>query len=241
MKCSSTIYGWDFDVDLVCVPLSQIDVILGMKWLKFNCMYINYYNKTILFPEFVEEKSLQFIFVRQVEEFMKDEAQVFVMIASLQIEGKAMLEDLPIVCDFPYVFHDNITDLPPEREVEFSIDLILDTRSVSMTSYRMSTKELGELKSQLEVLLDKKFVIPSVSPWGAHVFLVKKKDDNMILYVDYRQLNKVTIKNKYPLPRIYDLMNQLVGACVFSKINLRLGYHLIRVKDKDILKTTFRT
>ena len=99
----------------------------------------------------------------------------------------------------------------------------------------------SELKKQLEELLEKKFVRPSVSPWGAHVLLVKKKDGSMRLCVDYRQLNKVTIKNKYPFSRIDDLMDQLVGASVFSKIDLRSGYHQIRVKEDDIQKTVFRT
>ena len=93
------------------------------------------------------------------------------------------------------------------------------------------------MKSQLEDLLDKKFIRPSVSPWGAPVLLVKKKEGTMRLCVDYRQLNKVTIKNRYPLPRIDDLMDQLVGASVFSKIDLRSGYHQIRVKTEDIQKT----
>nr|KYP47185.1 GDSL esterase/lipase At1g74460 family [Cajanus cajan] len=105
----------------------------------------------------------------------------------------------------------------------------------------MSPKELAELKKQVEELQEKQFIRPSVSPWGAPVLLVKKKDESMRLCVDYRQLNKVTIKNKYPLPRIDDLMDQLVGACVFSKIDLRSGYHQIRVKSDDIPKTAFRT
>ncbi|MCI30823.1 RNA-directed DNA polymerase (Reverse transcriptase), partial [Trifolium medium] len=131
--------------------------------------------------------------------------------------------------------------VPPEREVEFAIDLIPDTSPISMAPYRMSASELKELKKQLEELLEKKFIRPSVSPWGAPILLVKKKDGSMRLCVDYRQLNKVTIKNKYPLPRIDDLMDQLVGARVFSKIDLRSGYHQIRVKADDVPKTAFRT
>lgn len=100
---------------------------------------------------------------------------------------------------------------------------------------------MSKLKKQLEELLEKNFIRPSVSPWGAPVLLVKKKDGSMRLCVDYRQLNKVTIKNKYPLPRIGDLMDQLVGASVFSKIDLRSGYHQIKVKDEDVQKTVFRT
>nr|KYP41166.1 Transposon Ty3-I Gag-Pol polyprotein [Cajanus cajan] len=110
-----------------------------------------------------------------------------------------------------------------------------------MAPYRMSPSELAELKKQLEELLEKQFIRPSVSPWGAPVLLVKKKDGSFRLCVDYRQLNKFTIKNKYPLPRIDDLMDQLRGATVFSKIDLRSGYHQIKVKAEDIQKTAFRT
>jgi hypothetical protein len=120
------------------------------------------------------------------------------------------------------------------ERLNFSIDLVPGTKPVSMTRYRMSASELAELKKQLEDLLDKKFIRPSVSPWGAPVLLVKKKDGSMRLCIDYRQLNKVTIKNRYPLPRIDDLMDQLVGARVFSKIDLRSGYHQIKVKDEDM-------
>nr|KYP33810.1 Transposon Ty3-I Gag-Pol polyprotein [Cajanus cajan] len=105
-----------------------------------------------------------------------------------------------------------MSSLPPEREIEFSIDLVPGTSPISIAPYRMSPKELVELKKQIEELQGKQFIRPSVSPWGAPVLLVKKKDGSMRLCVDYRQLNKVTIKNKYPLPRIDDLMDQLVGA-----------------------------
>lgn len=104
--------------------------------------------------------------------------------------------------------------------VEFVIDLVPDTRHVSMAPYRMFASELGELKKPLKYFLEKKFVRLSVSPWGALVLFVKKKNGSMRLCVDYRQLNKVTIKNKYPISRIGDLIDYLVGACMFSKIDL---------------------
>jgi len=110
-----------------------------------------------------------------------------------------------------------------------------------MAPYRLSAFELAELKKQLEDLLDKKFVRPSVSPWGVPMLLVKKKDGSMRLCIDYQQLNKVMLKNRYPLPRIVDLIDQLVGARVFSKIDLRSGYRQIKVKDEDMQKTAFRT
>uniref|UniRef100_A0A2N9GFR5 CCHC-type domain-containing protein n=1 Tax=Fagus sylvatica TaxID=28930 RepID=A0A2N9GFR5_FAGSY len=131
--------------------------------------------------------------------------------------------------------------LPPEREVEFTIDLVPGTGPISKAPYRMAPAELKELKEQLQDLLDKGFIRPSASPWGAPVLFVKKKDGSMRLCIDYRELNKVTIRNKYPLPRIDDLFDQLRGSEVFSKIDLRSGYHQLRVKEEDIPKTAFRT
>ena len=125
--------------------------------------------------------------------------------------------------------------------MDFAIDLVPGTSPISTAPYRMSASELGELKKLLEELLEKQFTKPSVSQWGAMVLLVKKKDDRMRLCVDYRQLNKVTIKNRYPLLRIDDLMDHLVGVEVFSKIDLRSVYHHIRMKEEDISKTAFRT
>ncbi|XP_058742694.1 uncharacterized protein LOC131615239 [Vicia villosa] len=136
---------------------------------------------------------------------------------------------------------EDICDLPPECEVEIAIDLVPGTSSVSMAPYRISTSELSEQKKQLEKLLENKFVRPSVSPWDAPVLLVKKKDDSMRFCVDYRKLNKVIIKNMYPIPRIDDLMDQFVGACVLSNIDLSSGYHHFRVKQYDVPKTVFRT
>ena len=112
---------------------------------------------------------------------------------------------------------------------------------MSRASYRMAPMELKELKSQLQELLDKGFIRPSVSPWGAPILFVKKKDGTLRTCIDYRQINKVTVKNKYPLPRIEDLFDQLKGAGVFSKIDLRSGYYQLRVKDVDVPKTTFKT
>ena len=163
------------------------------------------------------------------------------MFASLNESSEKGIGDLPVLQEFPEVFPDDITELPPEREVEFAIDLIPGTSPILIAPYRMSASELGELKKQLEELLEKQFIRPSVSLWGALVLLVKKKDGSMRLCVDYRQLNKVTIKNRYSLPRIDDLMDQLVGVEVFNKIDLRSGNHQIRVKAEDISKTAFRT
>ncbi|KAG8498659.1 hypothetical protein CXB51_004988 [Gossypium anomalum] len=139
------------------------------------------------------------------------------------------------------MFPEELPGLPPVREVEFGIELVSGTTLISLSPYRMALTELKELKSQLQELTDRGFARPSFSPWSAPVLFVKKKDGTMRMCIDYRQLNKVTVKNKYPLPRIDDLFDQLKGATVFSKIDLRSGYYQLRVKDSDILKTASRT
>nr|GEX05872.1 putative reverse transcriptase domain, aspartic peptidase domain protein [Tanacetum cinerariifolium] len=151
------------------------------------------------------------------------------------------IHDQPIVSEFPDVFPDELPGIPPIREVEFNIELIPGLEPISKAPYRMAPIELKELKDQLEELLERGFIRPSVSPWGAPVLFVKKKDGSMRLCIDYRELNKITIRNRYPLPRIDDLFDQLQGAMHFSKINLRSGYHQLRVKEKDVSKTAFRT
>ncbi|NAW44950.1 RNA-directed DNA polymerase [Salmonella sp. gx-f4] len=130
--------------------------------------------------------------------------------------------------------------MPPNREIEFAIDLLPGTAPISIAPYRMVPTELKELKAQLQELTDKGFVRPSFSPWGAPVLFVRKKDGTMRMCIDYRQLNKVTIKNKYLLPRIDDLFDQLKGAKVFSKNDLRSGYYQLRVKESDVPKAAFR-
>ena len=131
--------------------------------------------------------------------------------------------------------------MPPDRETEFEIEVIPGVVPISIPSYRMAPRELQELKKQLQELLDKGYIRPSVSPWGAPVLFMKKKDGTLRLCIDYRKLNQVTVKNKYPLPRIDDLFDQLQGAEVFSKIDLRSGYHQLKIAEQDIPKTAFRT
>jgi len=130
------------------------------------------------------------------------------------------LVDNPIVRGFLDVFPNDLPGLPPNRDVDFVIELKPGTALVSKRAYRMLPKELAELKIQLQELLDKGYVRPSSSPWGCPAIFVKKKDRTLGLCVDYRPLNELTIKNKYPLPRIDLLFDQLAGAKVFSKIDL---------------------
>ena len=125
--------------------------------------------------------------------------------------------------------------------MNLSIEIVPGTAPVSRAPYRMAPAELKELKVQLKELLDKGFVPPSVFPWGAPILFVKKKDGTLRMCIDYRQINKLTVKNKYPFQRIEDLFDQLKGVSVFSKIDLRSGYYQLRVKEVDMPKTTFRT
>ncbi|GJW81330.1 putative reverse transcriptase domain-containing protein [Tanacetum coccineum] len=149
--------------------------------------------------------------------------------------------DVPIVQDFPEVFPEDLPGLPPTRQVEFQIDLVPGAAPVARAPYRLAPSEMKELSEQLKELSDKGFIRPSSSPWGAPVLFVKKKDGSFRMCIDYRELNKLTVKNRYPLPRIDDLFDQLQGSSVYSKIDLRSGYHQLRVREEDIPKTAFRT
>jgi hypothetical protein len=155
-------------------------------------------------------------------------------------EVSVKLEDILVVHSYSDVFSE-VTGLPSDQEVEFFIELMSGTQPIHKVPYRMALTELRELKKQLQQLLDWGFIQPSVSPWGAPVLFVKKKDGSMRMCTDYRELNRVTIKNKYPLLRIDDLFNQLKGVSVFSKIDFLLGYHQLKVQEEDIPKTAIRT
>jgi hypothetical protein len=157
-----------------------------------------------------------------------------------QLEEKS-LEHIIIVCEYPDVFLEDLPGMPPDHDIEFSIELLPGTALISKRAYRMDVKDLIELKKQIEDLLEKGFIRPSSSPWGAPVLFVNKKDGSRRMCVYYRSLNEVTIKNKYPLPRIEDLFDQMRGATVFSKIDLRSGYHQLKIQTKDIPKTAFTT
>ncbi|XP_061366444.1 uncharacterized protein LOC133309664 [Gastrolobium bilobum] len=241
-NCHLQLEGKLFEIDLVCLPMIDIDVILGINWLSANCVVIDCHNKSIIFTNESElsNESL-FLSTSQLRKSLSDGAQGYVIFNLSEAKVKPDVASIPMVTEYSEVFSNEISSLPPNREIEFSIDLIPGVGPISIAPYKMSPVELVELKKQLEKLLSKQFIRPSVSPWGASVLFVKKKDGSMRLCVDYRQLNKVTIKNKYLLPRIDDLLDQLRRATVFSKIDLRSGYHQIKIKTEDIPKTAFRT
>jgi hypothetical protein len=220
----------EFLVDLVVLPRVGIDVILGMKWMSCNGVLIDTSTRVVMLRVLVDKKGF-------VVQFPRDIAIHNVANATL---AKA-IKDIPVVYEFPDVFPDNLPGLPPDHEVEFKIELIPGMAPISRRPYRMPPNELAELKIQLNELLKKGLIQPSFSPWGYPAIFVKKKDESLRMCVDYRPLNAITIKNKYPLPLIDILFDQLSKAKVFSKIDLRSGYHQIKIRPKDIPKTAFST
>ncbi|GJS20662.1 putative reverse transcriptase domain-containing protein [Tanacetum coccineum] len=157
-----------------------------------------------------------------------------------QYERRKRLEDVPIVLDFSEVFLEDLPGLLPTHLVEFQIDLVPSAALVARAPYRLAPSELQELSTQLQELSDQGFIRPSSLPWGAPVLFFKKKDGSFWMCIDYCELNKLTMKNQYPLPRIDDLLDQFQGSRVYSKMDLRSGYHQLRVREEDILKTAFR-
>ncbi|GJY25200.1 putative reverse transcriptase domain-containing protein [Tanacetum coccineum] len=191
------------------------------------------------------EASLHIISYTKTQEYMLKGCPVFLAkVNTKETEDKSekkRLKDVPVIRDFPDVFPEDLPGLPSTRQVEFQIDLIPGAAPVARAPYRLAPSEMKELSEQLKELSNKGFIRPSSSPWGAPVLFVKKKDGSFQMCIDYRELNKLTVKNRYPLPRIDDLFDQLQGSSVYLKIDLRSGYHQLRVREEDIPKIAFRT
>jgi hypothetical protein len=214
---------------LLVLGLESVDIILGTNWMNLHQVVLDvssrivevnspsYGNFTLIMPSEGSTQSCAFSMT------------------------ELPLKKIPVVCEYADVFPDELPGMPPDRDIEFAIELQPGTTPISKRPYRMPPSELAELKKQLQELLDKGFIHPSTSPWGCPALFVKKKDESLRLCIDYCPLNAVTIKNKYPLPRIDVLFNQLVRAKVFSKIDLRSGYHQIKIRASEISKTTFST
>ena len=243
--------GQEFPADLVALDMRDFDVVLDMDWLSRHRATLDCYKKEVKFhrPRKLEVKFRgmrrelysNMISTMAAQRMLRKGCQGYLAyVVETEKEG-TLVDEIPVVREFPDVFPDDIAGLPPDREVEFTIDLILGTEPISIPPYRVAPAELRELKAQLEELLSKGFIRSSISPWGAPVLFVKKKDGSLRLCIDYRQLNRVTIHNQYPLPRIDELFDQLQGSRVYSKIDLRSGYHQLRVQESDVPKTAFKT
>ncbi|KAI3754801.1 hypothetical protein L1987_54592 [Smallanthus sonchifolius] len=249
--CNLELNNHKFSVDLLPMQLGSFDIIIGMDWLSKHHAEVICYEKCIRIPlssgdtlvMFGEKpcRGLQIMSCTLAQKYLRKKYVAFLAhIVDTKDKGNK-LQDIPIIRDFPEVFPKDLPGLPPPRQVEFRIDLVPGTTPVAKAPYRLAPSEMQELASQLQELSFKGFIRPSHSPWGAPVLFVKKKDGPFRMSIDYRELNKLTIKNRYPLPRIDDLFDQLQGSTCFSKIDLRSGYHQLRVLDEDIPKTAFRS
>jgi hypothetical protein len=225
-----TLVGRGFPTNMIVIKGQDIDVILGMNWLAQHKAIINTDLRTIKLICGHEEIQLSIPVAVPAKAFGRAYEAIV-----------QEIQDIPVVCEFLDVFPEDLPGLPLERDVEFVIELKPGTAPISRRSYRMPPNELAELKTQLQDLLEKGFIRPSSSPWGCPTIFIKKKDQTLRMCVDYRPLNEVSIKNKYTLPWIDILFDQLTGARVFSKIDLRSGYHHIRIRLEDIPKTAFTT
>jgi hypothetical protein len=214
---------------LIVIDGQGIDVILGMSWMR-------------------RHQALLDTAAHVVHLDSPEHGSVTLQLASTPVPAASThhtvaqnLEDILVTCEFLDVFSEDLLDMPLDWDVEFTIELHPDTMPIFRRPYKMTPKELAELKIQLNELLDKGYIHPSFSPWGYPAMFVKKKDQSLMLCVDYRPLNAITIKNKYPLPRIDILFDQLAGAKVFLKIDLHSGYHQIKIHLEDVPKTAFST
>ncbi|KAL0549384.1 hypothetical protein IC582_013866 [Cucumis melo] len=225
--CRVEIANYVLDVTLLVLDMHDFDVILGMDWLLANHASIDCFGKEVVFnpssgPSF-KFRGADIVCIPKVISAMKASKLLsqgtWGILASVvdTREQEVFLSSEPVVREYPDVFPDELPVLPPPREIDFVIELERGTAPISRASYRMARAELKELKVQLQELLDKGFIRPSVSPWGAPVLFVKKKDGSMRLCIYYRKLNKVTVKNRYPLPKIDDLFNQLQEPLSFLR------------------------
>jgi hypothetical protein len=220
------ICGYEYCADLFVIPMSDIEIILGMDWLVSHGAQIDCGVNTVTIKNTITEKV-----VYQGDRNARLEAKL-----QLNVLKENIIEDIPVVREFQDVFPQELPGMPPDREIEFTIDLVPRTTPIAQAPYEMGPKELVELKAQLDELEEKGFIRESISPWRTPLIFVDKRDGGRRMCGDYRNLNNVMIKNNYPLPRILDLFDQVKGSGVFSKIDLRSGYHQIKIKEEKYSK-----
>jgi hypothetical protein len=234
-----------YTVDLNTLPLRQYDIILGMSWLSRHNPSIDWTTRTLR-PRTDNAVQIPVLSAKKMAKSYTTEDQLFVIIppeeSTPNVTPKINTAATTILDEYHDVFPDELpAGLPPQRTIDHRIDIVPGSAPPSRPTYRMSDIELAEVKKQLTELQRLGFIRPSKSPYGAPILFVKKKDGTLRMCIDYRALNKITIKNKYPLPRIDELLDRLYGATIFTKIDLRSGYHQVRIHPNDIDKTAFNT
>ncbi|GJR95233.1 putative nucleotidyltransferase, ribonuclease H [Tanacetum coccineum] len=232
------------------IELGSFDVIIGMDWLSrydaaILCgekkVRIPLEGKTLVIEGDRNSSRLKIVSCIKARRYIEKGCELFLAQVTEQESMEKQLEDVLVIRDFPEVFPEELPGLPPPRKVEFHIDLIPGAAPTARAPYHLAPSEMKELSKKLQELSEKGFIRPSSSPWGAPFLFVKKKDGTFRMCIDYQELNKLTIKNRYPLPRIDELFDQLQGSSVYSKIDLRFGYHHLRIREEDIPITLFRT
>ncbi|GKB84245.1 putative reverse transcriptase domain-containing protein, partial [Tanacetum coccineum] len=248
--CTLNLVNHVFEIDLMPIKLGTFDVIISMDWLLKhdaviicgeNVICIPYRNMMSIVENDKGMSRLKVISCIKACKYVERGCYLFLAHVTENKSKEKRMEDVPVIRDFPEVFPEELPGLPPLRQVEFRIDLVPGAALVARAPYRLAPSEMKELSVQLQELLEKGFIHSISSSWGAPVLFVKKKDGSFIICIDYRGLNKLTVKNRYPLSRIDDLFNQLQGSSVYSKIDMRSGYHHLRIKEEDIPITAFRT
>nr|GEW89971.1 putative reverse transcriptase domain-containing protein [Tanacetum cinerariifolium] len=227
--CTINLVGHLFKIDLMPIELGTFDVIISMDWLVEQdavivygkkVVHIPYKNKNLVVEGDRGASRLKVISCIKARKFIERGSQLFVAHVTEKEPQEKRIEDVPVIRDFPEAFPDDLSGFPPPRQVEFRIDLVPGVAPVERAPYRLEPSKMKELAKKLQELFEKGFIRPSSSPWGAPVLFVKKKDGSFRMCIDYRELSKLTVKNRYPLPRIDDLFDQLQGSCVYLKIDL---------------------
>nr|GFB22916.1 putative reverse transcriptase domain-containing protein [Tanacetum cinerariifolium] len=248
--CTLNLVDHLFEINLMLIEFGTLDIIIGMDWLVERdavivcgkkVVHIPYKNKTLVVNSYRGASRLKVISCIKAIKYIEKGCHLFLVYVTEKEPPKICLEDVLVIRDFLKVFLDDLLGLPPPRQVEFRIEIVPGATPVARAPYRLTPTEMKELSVQLQELLENGFIRPSSSPWRASVLFVKNKDGSFRMCIDYRELNKLTIKNRYPLLRIDDLFDQVQCSSVYSKIDLRSGYHQLRIREEDISITAFRT
>nr|GEX18934.1 putative reverse transcriptase domain-containing protein [Tanacetum cinerariifolium] len=241
--CALNLINHLFEIDLMAIEHGTFDVIIEMDSLilldavivcRKKEVHVPLKKRTLVVKGDDCVSRLKVVSCMKVKKYVDRGSYLFVAQVVEKEPAKRRLEDVPVICKFPDVFLEDLPGLPLPQQVEFEIELVPGAAPVARTPHRLAPLEIKELAKQLQELSDKGFIQPSSSPWGAPVLFVKKKDGSFCMCIDYRELNKLTIKNRYPLPRIDDLFDQLQGSSVYSKIYLQSGYHQLHTALKTL-------
>ncbi|GJW37810.1 putative reverse transcriptase domain-containing protein [Tanacetum coccineum] len=248
--CTLNLVNHLFEIDVMPIELGTFDVIIEMDWLVERddvtvcgkkVVHIPVKNKMLVVEGDIRASRLKVMSCIKAKKYIERGRQLFLAQVTKKEPAERSLKDVPVIRVFPKVFPDDLPRRPPPQQVEFIIEIVPGIALVAHAPYHLAPSKMKELARQLQELSEKGFIRPSSSPWGAPMLFVKKKDRSFRMCIDYCELNKLIVNNRYPLLRIDDLFDQLQGSSVYSKIDLRSGYHQVRIREEDLPITAFRT